>query len=769
MRGAAALRAALIALLATTLVPRVARSQEVQCDPGDVEVRSLEFSGNRAVGDDELAVRVITTASAATRRFGFGTRRCLDRSELPRDVLRLREYYQRRGFHRAAIDTVVAPAGAGRVRVTFAIEEGPPTLLRQYSVNGLGGVPDSSAILSATRVRAGRPFDIDQLAADKDTIIRRLRNAGYYRAQVFHQYNTRTDSLYADASLTVIPGNRARFGEPRIAVDPVEGRGQQIPDNVVRRLIGIAPGSLYSDRVIVDAQRSLFALGTYRHIEVAPLPDSLQPPGDSIVVLSVVLAEDFMRQLDSEFGWATLDCGRVRMQYTDRNWMASARRFELTGQASKIGYGDPLANTTTRDFCDFNGRSPLAADEKFSGVLHYHLGASVRQPRLLGFRWTPALALYTERRGEYTAYLRTTYLGADLSATRELGFRTPIRLGYTVEYGRTTAEDAALCALFNRCDPNEETPLDTLATLGIVNASLTRVRTDNPISPTRGYVWRGEVRSSASRLLGTSRSLFFNKGTGDVSLYRTVAGNVLAMRLRAGAVVGVRTAGDTLGFVPPQERLYAGGASSVRGFQQNELGQVVYVTARVPRDTQRVIQLIDTVFVRLSGADSVFRLQSNANTGIERTVPLGGNSLVVLNLDYRVRDPFFLPDRLQYTFFLDAGAIGTQTSTDLNLGLERMKWTPGLGLRMLTPVGPVQVNVGYNPYDREPGPLYFNPDVSTLICVSPNNAWEFVRRPTVENPDALLAQSTPPCRDIDARPRKGLQRLTFTFSIGSDF
>lgn len=773
MSVAGSSRAAGIALFAMAVAlafPGPAAAQDLQCDAGDVEVRSLDFRGNRALDDDELAVRVITTPSAWTRRIGlpFGTRRCLDRAELRLDVLRLTEFYKNRGYRSAVVDTVVAPAGDDRVRVTFNIQEGPPTVLRDYAVTGLEGIADSAAIVNATRMRPGRPFDIELFFADKDTIVRRLRNAGYYRAQVLHQYQVRTDSLVAEASLQVLPGTRARFGESRIAVEPVPGRDQQIPDRVVRRVIGIPPGSPYSDRVIVDAQRSLFGLGTYRHIEVAPLPDSLQPPGDSVVVLAVRLNEDYMRQLDSEFGWATLDCGRVRLQYTDRNWMRSARRLELTGQVSKIGYGAPLANTTSRDFCDFNGNSPLAED-RFSRDLHYHLGTSVRQPRLLGFRWTPAISLYTERRGEYTAYLRTTYLGSDISATRDIGFRTPLRLGYTVEYGRTEAEDAALCALFNRCNPNEETPLDTLATLGVVSASLARVRTDNPLLPTRGYVWRAEARTSAARALLTSRSLFFNKATGDLSVYRVLGGNVLAMRLRAGAVVGVPAAGDTVGFVPPQERLYAGGATSVRGFQQNELGRVVYVSARSPRDLLPQNRVIDTVFARMAGADSVFRLQSNGNTGIDRTVPLGGNSLMVFNLDYRVPDPFF--SRLQYSFFLDAGALGTRTSTDLGIGLDKVRWTPGVGIRMLTAIGPVQVNVGYNRYRREPGPLYFNPNVSTLLCVSPDNDWEFRRTPDpADDPDALvLSQPTPGCRNFAPPPRKGLQRLTFTFSIGSDF
>ena len=771
MRGSGALRAAAIALFAmatAVVLPGAAHAQDLQCDPGDVEVRGLEFEGNRAISDDELAVRVVTTPTSRARRMGLplGTRRCLDRTELPRDVLRLLEHYERRGYKRAVVDTVVAPAGTGRVRVTFRIREGPPTVLRSYAVDGLQGITDSAAVINATRLRAGRPFDIDQLAADKDTIIRRLRNAGYYRVQVIHQYQTFIDSLYANASLTVVPGVRARFGEPVIRIDTLADRGQQIPDRVVKRVLGIAPGTLYSDRAILDAQRSLFALGTYRHIEVAPLVDSLQPPGDSIVVLGVLLTEDYMRQLDSEFGWATLDCGRVRMQYTDRNWMSSARRFELTGQASKIGYGSPLANTTTRNFCDLNGRSPLREDSVFSRVLHYHVGVAVRQPRLLGFRWTPALSLYSERRGEYTAYLRTTYAGADLSATRELGLRMPLRLGYTVEYGRTEAPKAALCALFNRCNPLEETPLDTLSTLGILSASIARTRTDNPISPTRGYLWRAEARTSASTLLATTPSLFFNKASGDIAFYQPVGRtSVLAMRVRGGAVVGRRTATDSVGFVPPQERLYAGGATSVRGFQQNELGRVVYITAPLQRDT---VPAIDTVTVGTSGTETIYRLSARPGQfGVDRTVPLGGNSLAVLNIDFRIRDPFLFPDLLQYTLFLDAGAVGTRTATDLGIGLDKLKWTPGIGVRMITLIGPVQVNVGYNGYKREAGPLYYNPNVQTLNCVTPGNTIDL----RLSGEGKLVPASTTPqaCPNFSPPERTGLRRLTFTFSIGSDF
>jgi outer membrane protein insertion porin family len=757
-----ALRAATFALFATAAsaaMPASLRAQDFACDRGEQEVRHLDFRGNRAVSDDDLERRVVTTPSSRLRRsvgIPIGVKRCLDRDELPRDVLRIIAYYRERGFYSAKVDTLVQSLSPSAVRVVFVIQEGEPTVVRSYDTSGLQGVPGTSEVLRALQLRVGRPFDFGLFRSDIDSIVQRLRNSGYYRADVLHEYRIDYDSLTAHVSNTVMPGRRARFGEPAFAITPVDERGQQISDQVVRRVLGIPVGSLYSDRAIVEGQRNLFQLGAYRHIEVAPLPDSLQPPGDTVVVLLVRLTEDLMKQLDSEIGWATLDCVRTRLQYTDRNWLKTARRLELTGSASKIGYGDPLQSAETRRLCTFGNATELK-DDQFSDSLHYFIGATARQPRLLGTRWVPALSLYSERRGEFRAFLRKTRIGGDLSATRDLGDRMPFRVAYTFEYGSTDANAAALCALFNRCDAQSRERISLLAPLGIASAALARNRTDNVISPTRGYIARGEVRSSAARLLGTDDSLYFNKATGDVAWYRsTGGGNVFTVRLRSGAVLGRRLRlSDPTGFIPPQERLYAGGATSVRGFQQNELGSLVYIA----RNDNVDIDSVDT------GTETIYQFHVDTDpdsiASPDRAVPLGGNSLVVANIEYRLRDPFFLPNLLQYTIFIDGGDVWTRGDKP-----AQMKWTPGLGFRALTPVGPVQINIGYNPYQRELGPIYYNPDVRTLACATPGNDVTYRR----DGAGQLVEASGGSCDPYEPpRRNRFIQRLTFTFSIGPDF
>jgi hypothetical protein len=136
---------------------------------------------------------------------------------------------------------------------------------------------------------------------------------------------------------------------------------------------------------------------------------------------------------------------------------------------------------------------------------------------------------------------------------------------------------------------------------------------------------------------------------------------------------------------------------------------------------------------------------------------------LVANLEYRVRDPFFFPDLVQYAFFVDAGDVWNRGGA----GGWSLKWTPGLGVRALTPVGPIQVNVGYNRYARAAGAIYYNPDVRTLLCVSPDNGLIYRRDPATGQ---LVTDGT--CRDDSYVPpvRRGFfQRLTFTFSIGPDF
>ncbi|MEP6617895.1 MAG: BamA/TamA family outer membrane protein [bacterium] len=743
----------------------VLRAQSTECEVGEREVRALEFRGNDTFRASDLGLRVVTTASDVLRR-NFrvvGVKRCLDSDELKLDVGRLRIFYRRHGFYGATVDTSVTPLldGYGGVRVAFIIREGRPVLVDTLSITGVTDVIASIVDTSNLGLQRGVVFDITRIQAGIDSIKTRLRNSGYPRGDVAASYSV-FDSAgrRATVNIGVVPGALARIGTIRLRDDPLPGAPRRLSDATIRRLLGVREGALYREREIIDAQRALYQSDLFRHVEVALAADSARSQGDSLVSLDVLVAENYLRQLDTEEGWAVLDCFKARAQFIDKSFFGEARRLELTSQLSKVGYGEPtrIANGS---LC-----APKIRADTFSAKLNYFVGATMRLPTLFGLRTSPSLSLYSERRGEYQAFLRTTLVGGEASATHDLANRLPLRLAYSLEYGRTEAQPALLCALFSRCDSESRALLtDRDRPLAVASAHLDRVRTDNLVNPRSGTTLRLDLRA-AGKEIGSDPDIQFVKALSDASVYRALGSAVtFAARLRLGTVLNrTLSFGDAVGYVPPEERLYAGGAGSVRGFQQNELGSLIYIAEDNPTTTA-------------GKGDTVYK-DVSPNSQVRRVVPVGGNSLIVANFEARVRSPF-LQDLIQYTFFVDAGdvwqrgiSVGATNHKAAALYLNDLRWTPGIGVRVFTPVGPFQANLGYNPYPRPAGAIYYdqapNPKgFAPLYCVSPGN-----RIPAVLGKNDVIEQVPGIACPATFKPSQSntfLSHLTLTFSIGPDF
>lgn len=749
------------------------RAQDLECDPGDKEVRELDFVGNRAFTDDELALRIVTTASTwARRHLGvFGTKRCLDVDELARDRVRLQLFYRYAGYYNAKVDTLTTPIGPDQVRVSFEIDEGQPVRITRLTINGLDSVRNRGELLAGLWMAVGKPYDYTRIQADIATVLSRLQNRGYPRPDVLRNIETSTkDSLTAHVDLIFLPGPLAHIGGVHVNVTPNKTGGtQEISDRVVRKLLGIGPGDVFRQQSLVDAQRNLYQTGAYRYVEVAPVLDTTKLAGDSALDLSVTLIEDYMRDLNTEFGWATLDCFRARAQIVDKNFLGGAQRLELTGQLSKIGWATMQTKFSRENLCYYT----YLIDDPFSQQGNYTVNATLRQPALFGTWATPSFSLYSERRGEYKAYLRKTYIGGEASLLKAIQGNTSLRFGYNLEYGKTEADPTLLCAAFSRCDPLSISQVTSPLRLGILSVAAARVHTDNPINPTNGYALRAESRNSAT-FFGSNPQLTFVKGVGDGALYHALPfGSVVSFRLRAGSIWGGADAPG--GKQPPQqERLYAGGASSVRGFQQNELGPLLYVFE-------------DSVLVNFlltpSGTDSTAYFTYARSAKQRRVVPVGGNTLFVANIDYRVRSPL-LPQLLQFTVFGDVGSVWDR-NTNTNFGGFSPYWTPGVGLRVFSPLGPIQVNAGYNGYKPYLGQALFTPNrdqaaagFTGVYCAvpegtPPNKAPQSQLLPDPSGSGKLTWQQdkNATCERTfqPARPLHWYNRLTFTFSIGSDF
>ena len=720
-------------------VPAIAGAQDLECDPGDVRVDDVDFRGNETFPDAELEAAIATTPSSFWRRVGFpwGAERCLDRLEFQRDVLRLRLFYRQRGFYKATVDTVVAANDPGRVDIRFDIVEGAPVLIDTLRISGLDTVRDGPRLARQVEQMRGGRFDRQELQRRVAGIIDRLRDQGFARAEVLSGYEVDELRDRATADLQFIPGRITRIARIDVEIQPREGKRQEIPEAEVRRLISLRVGEIFREQDLFRSQRDLYQLETYAHVEIRLAADSLQPPGDSLLVVQVLLSEAAMHSVRVGAGWATLDCFRTQGRFVDRDFIGGARRLEVNGRLSKIGVGYPLDGVER--LCASQVRNDV-----FSDTVNYYAGATVRQPLLFGLRLAPSLTLFSERYSELDAYLRRTTLGGVASVTRETRPRTPLTLAYQLEYGRTQAADAVFCAVFNVCELQAISELTQNTQLATARLSLSRDRTDNLYDPRRGDIVRLEWRHS-SALIGSDFQ--FNKWTGEANWYKSLSSGVtFASRVQLGGVLALGTLRGADDFVPPQERMYGGGPNSVRGYRQNELGPLVYLVNAARIDS--VLPSGDTIFV----ADDTI--------GVIRTSPTGGNALAVANVELRMRPPF-LRDLLQFALFVDGGQVYNRRAETVRL--DQFRWTPGVGLRIGSPVGPIRFDLAYNRYAQQRGPAYtivrdeITGNPSRLRCVSPGN--------TLPNGfgEGCPASFTP------RRDDSFFEKLTFHFSIGQAF
>ena len=80
----------------------------------------------------------------------------------------------------------------------------------------------------------------------------------------------------------------------------------------------------------------------------------------------------------------------------------------------------------------------------------------------------------------------------------------------------------------------------------------------------------------------------------------------------------------------------------------------------------------------------------------------GGNTLAIGNVELRVPSPVF-SSRLRLAMFVDAGGVW-QRGGEISTAVIRV--TPGIGLRLSTPLGPARLDVAYNPYRLQAGTLF---------------------------------------------------------------
>jgi outer membrane protein assembly factor BamA len=665
MRSAPAVACLVLVTAAAALAPSDVRGQLVR------EVRRVEFTGNRTFPRDSLA-RAIRTRQTECRSWvfqltllcvfdaGFAQRRAeLDDRELPRDVARLEIWYQRRGFREVDVEAATAERTDGGVDVRFSIVEGRPVLADSITFVGADGVA-GAGLLDDLPIRSGDRWSALALDATRDTLVRRLRNRGYPYADVLRQSMLPADDPYrANVTFEVAPGTRARYGDIQVLGN------EHLSDSTVLKTLPFRSGDPYRIDQLVDGQARLFGLEMVTSATITP---DLQSTPDSIVPLLVQVQEGDPYRVRVGGGGSTAECVSAEARWTSRNFLGGGRVFQVRGR---------LSNVLTHQFREL--LCPQGGEDDY-GDLTWVTALDFSQPWIFSTRNSFNASLFAERQSVPGIFVRKA-VGLQLALVRAVGPRTPLTLSYRPELSSLDAAETLLCTGLLVCTREDIRFLTSAQRLAPLGLNLTRDLSNSLLNPTSGYRLIVDLEHAAGWTLSEYR---YDRAVVEGTWYEGLTSRtVLATRIRGGWV-RPDGGGEAAAIVPPQKRFYAGGANSVRGFGQSRLGP-------------RVLVVDPAVLVRpdsLGGAGCTvgelvdLSCDATGSSGLDSRA-IGGTRVLEGNVELR----FALARDFEAVTFADVGQVWGQNE---RIDLHRLELTPGIGVRYLSPVGPIRVDLGYN-------------------------------------------------------------------------
>lgn len=560
---------------------------------------------------------------------------------------RIQDYYRRAGFAAAEVtlDVSELPEVADaepRVAARFVVNEGEQSFIESVQFSGVTAIAEDD-LRQRMVSRAGDPYYLPHLMADREAILRAYLDRGYQQAAVGLEPSPRATGPGLDITVTVLEG-------PQTIVDRVIVVGNSRTDTqTILDEVTLRQGSPLGLTDIVESQRRLSALGLFR---VVRLTEGPRRPGTSTVDLIVTLEEAPATTIGYGGGFELVERLRTRPTGAEDVLEFSPRGFFEITRRNIAGGNRSLSLFTRLSFAPDDVPHDPERDGRGFGISEYRVVSTYREPRAFAFDADLLVSAGLERA------IRTSFsFNRRLASTELLKRLTPtVRVSgrYSLEY--TTLVDQGI-------REDERLLIDRLFPqfrLSIFSTSLTRDTRDDPVDPGRGSLAVVDL-DVAPRALGSE--VGFVRSFGQVFRYARLPFAprvVLAAGARIGLARGfsrivespqpVTEAGVEVREVPASQRFFAGGGTTVRGFQLDRLG---------------VPEILNT-------------------DGLSN----GGNAMLVLNGEVRI--PVW--KALGAVAFVDAGNVFARVG---DFDLSRLRPTAGVGLRYRSPIGPVRVDLGF--------------------------------------------------------------------------
>jgi outer membrane protein insertion porin family len=498
-------------------------------------------------------------------------------------------FYQQNGFLEAKIidHEVTVDSSEMKVDLRISMEEGELTRVEGISVFGNTVFTDST-LLRLVKLRKGDAFKRSQIQGGMLSILSLYADSGYLDATVKPEVKLNAEAHLAMVDFVVSERNQCTVSEIRI-----DGQRKTRRKIITRELL-CPPGQIIRYSKLLESQRRLYLTGLFESVFIRP---ESAASGDSMQKdILVELKENLSSEFNVSVGYGSIEKLHGRIELLSRNLAGMAWQAGVSVGASFIRRG---------------------------------IEGSFTEPWTLGTRWRTDVNLLFELLEEPGYDL--SRFGARLTVGR--AFRQHSNAALTLRY-----EDARLRHIEVSRVPEDIDPKVRSLILSIAHDTR-----DNMFNPGRGVFVEWSNEAAGAFLKSTNsfmRSVFIVKW-----FYPWTRETILGSAFEIGWM-------DYLGAsdeIPLNERFYAGGPNSIRGFGYQSVG---------PMDRD--------------------------------DVPLGGRFKIVWNVGEIRRTIFKM---IGGVVFLDLGGVWSRPN---DFSIDGLRAAVGAGLRANTPIGILRFDYGVN-------------------------------------------------------------------------
>jgi len=487
-------------------------------------------------------------------------------------------------------DQLGALPQTAKADVNVAIDKGPLYHLRHVTLDGV--VPPQAA--QTFTLKPGDPAIAQTVLAAGNTLLGALQEQGYALAKVDPPIATAIPSRHAlDVSFHVAAG-------PRVDLGPITITGlKRMHKNFVRRRLLVRQGQLYQPSKIEAAREDLASLGVFSGIRISGAK-TLDAQGE--LPLRVDVTERKLHTVTLNIAYSTDLGGSAGVTWSHHDLLGNAEQLNLTADITGLG------GTADQG-------SGYLLKAQFLKPDYYHRDQTLEidveglKQDLQSYNQTAIIAGPSLRRKlspEWTASVGLT--GTEESIIQE---------GVTRDY---TLLAVPITAQFD--STHVKSPLDD---------PLHGVRATLIATPTESF----SGHAATFVILQAQASTYFDLHTLGMA---RPGMSVIAIRGLVGSVQG-----GTDFDLPPDQRFYGGGSSTVRGFRYQSIGP------QFPDDT-----------------------------------PIGGTSIDSATIEFRQR----VWGNIGAAVFIDAGQVAEGSAPFAG----RLEEGAGVGARYYTPIGPIRVD-----------------------------------------------------------------------------